>query len=93
MQQLTLTNNMAVAAVVGVATIFLMSRNKFLLANVTEVTNRVRHMLTGGDRYDKIRASAEKNPWFTKDKGVAIVTGSNSGIVSTLASFDTNCAQ
>lgn len=68
-----------VASLVGIATALVMSRNKFLMTNAAEVVHRFQNAFTG-DRYENIKAIAELEPWFGKGNGVAIVTGSNSGI-------------
>ena len=59
----------------------MVSRNGFLMANIKEVFHRLVHHWTGGDNYDKIRSHARANPWFGKERGVCVVTGSNSGMV------------
>jgi NAD(P)-dependent dehydrogenase (short-subunit alcohol dehydrogenase family) len=69
----------AVTGVLIVVTVVAM-RNQFLMTNFMEMVHRAKHALSGGDRYERIKAVAEFDPWFGKTAGVAIVTGSNSGI-------------
>lgn len=76
-----------VAAVVGVTSLLLLSRNSFLLANIGELIHRAIHLFYG-DRYDKIKKDAQETPWFGKENGVCVVTGSNSGMVRII---HTNC--
>lgn len=73
-------NSGLVVAAVGVLTAVAMSRNQFLMTNIMEMVHRLKHTLSGGDKYERIKALVELEPWFGKSTGVAIVTGSNSGI-------------
>ena len=68
-----------VAAVLGILTTVVLSRNKFLVTNVMEMAHRFKHSITG-DRYEALKTKAESEPWFGKKDGVVIVTGSNSGL-------------
>ena len=78
----SVSNNAMMAGIVGLVTVALgLSRNKFLQTNALEMVHRFVHLLTG-DRYENMRAAVEQNPWFGKKDGVAVVTGSNAGMVS-----------
>lgn len=78
----SVSNNAMVAGIVGLVTVAVgLSRNKFLQTNALEMVHRFVHLLTG-DRYENMRAAVERDPWFGKENGVAVVTGSNAGMVS-----------
>lgn len=66
---------------VGAIVALILSRNAFLMANIKEKINGIKHKIMNGDRYDKIKRQARQNPWFGKENPVCIVTGSNSGMV------------
>ena len=69
---------MALVAVVGLVSAGILSRNKFLLANVKELFFRFIHFWIG-DNFYRIRSQVKADPWYG-NQGVAIVTGSNSGM-------------
>lgn len=76
-----LSERKLIAGAIGLLTVALvMSRNKFLMSNLIEISHRVKHAVTG-DNYDIMAAGIEQSPWFGRNDGVAIVTGSNTGVV------------
>ena len=76
------------AGAVGLLTVaVVLSRNAFLMTNIMEMVHRCQHAIVG-DRYENIRALVDFEPWFGKKDGVAVVTGSNSGLVRSRKELD-----